>query len=338
MANSADAPKVRIEYLDIAKAIGILCIIAGHMGMPKVDRVVFTFHVPLFFLISGYFLNNTERMDCFVIKKARSLLIPYYFTGICLILIKIPINIIKGAADQIPKDVFHTLLQVLYASGTNTNHTIAGIRAIGAIWFLFALFWAEIIVRISLDKVRGGVLIIAAVTGYYTSRYVWLPFNLQAGAVSAIFVYLGALCKKKKVSEKSDWKIILAGFIALLLEVYFGIALYCVSNTYDHGIVSMIGAVLISGSVIEISKYIGKCRFLKKVLLFYGKNSMIILCWHLIELNNIPWDSLFSKMRILSEEPLLQSVLVFWAKLLFVTVCTYITLKVEFLKKIFGKK
>ena len=45
----------RIEYFDIAKGMGILSIILGHMGVEGVDRIVFTFHVPLFFLISGYF-------------------------------------------------------------------------------------------------------------------------------------------------------------------------------------------------------------------------------------------------------------------------------------------
>lgn len=31
----------------------MLCIIAGHFGIVSAERFVFTFHVPLFFLLSG---------------------------------------------------------------------------------------------------------------------------------------------------------------------------------------------------------------------------------------------------------------------------------------------
>ena len=154
--NIISSGKTRIEYLDIAKAIGILCIIAGHMGIARIDKIVFTFHVPLFFLISGYFLDMSEDIVLFTKKAARSLLIPYYFTGLCLILIKIPIDIIHGVPKQIPKDMFQILIRVLYASGTDTNNTIGGIASIGAIWFLYALFWAKVIVRVMLKIKWGG--------------------------------------------------------------------------------------------------------------------------------------------------------------------------------------
>ena len=40
----------------------MLCIIAGHFGIVSAGRFVFTFHVPLFFLLSGYFLST--KGDC----------------------------------------------------------------------------------------------------------------------------------------------------------------------------------------------------------------------------------------------------------------------------------
>lgn len=331
--------KTRIEYIDIAKAIGILCIIAGHMGISKIDRVVFTFHVPLFFLISGYFLNRTENTFLFIKKTARALLVPYYFTGMCLILVKIPIDIIKGVSDQIPKDLFRVLIQVLYASGTDMNKTIGGITQIGAIWFLFALFWAKIITKIAIDKKYGGgvFLFLVALLLYYSSLYIWLPFNIQSGAMASLFVYLGAIFKEWKILDRLDWKICMIGFIVLLSEVHFDIGLYVVANKYDYGIVSMIGAVLISGFVVEISKSIGKIQVLKKPLLFYGQNTLIILCYHLIELNNVPWHRLYNKMQMLKIQPWMQSMCIFCVKLIFVTLCTYITLHIKCLRKVFGK-
>lgn len=42
----------RVGYLDIAKGIAIICIVLGHLGIPAINRVVFTFHVPIFYFIT----------------------------------------------------------------------------------------------------------------------------------------------------------------------------------------------------------------------------------------------------------------------------------------------
>ena len=49
----------------------MLCIIAGHFGIVSAGRFVFTFHVPLFFLLSGYFLSTKVSFLPFMKQKAR---------------------------------------------------------------------------------------------------------------------------------------------------------------------------------------------------------------------------------------------------------------------------
>ena len=45
----------RIDWLDIAKGIAILCIIIGHsFGKNRIGVFIFSFHMPLFFILSGY--------------------------------------------------------------------------------------------------------------------------------------------------------------------------------------------------------------------------------------------------------------------------------------------
>ena len=41
----------RLQYIDIAKGIAMICIILGHLGNASINRIVFTFHVPFFFFI-----------------------------------------------------------------------------------------------------------------------------------------------------------------------------------------------------------------------------------------------------------------------------------------------
>lgn len=69
--------KERVRYFDIAKGVAIFCIIAGHMRNTIINNFVFTFHVPIFFLISGYFLKSNRPFKEFVTKKYNQLIRPY---------------------------------------------------------------------------------------------------------------------------------------------------------------------------------------------------------------------------------------------------------------------
>ena len=62
----------RLRSVDIARGIGILSIIVGHFGIPAIVRVVFTYHIPVFFLITGYFMKE-EPIPLFLRKKVKTL-------------------------------------------------------------------------------------------------------------------------------------------------------------------------------------------------------------------------------------------------------------------------
>jgi fucose 4-O-acetylase-like acetyltransferase len=49
--------KQRETWADIAKAIGILGVVLGHAGVPSIAKYMYWFHMPFFFLISGYFFK-----------------------------------------------------------------------------------------------------------------------------------------------------------------------------------------------------------------------------------------------------------------------------------------
>ena len=39
----------RIEWIDIARGIGIILVILGHIGIGKIGKFIYSFHIPLFF-------------------------------------------------------------------------------------------------------------------------------------------------------------------------------------------------------------------------------------------------------------------------------------------------
>ena len=85
----------RIRFFDIAKGIAILCVILSHSAIEAqfvvpshfaklIVSVCFSFHMPLFFILSGYFMHP-ERVFHWA-KEARQLLCTYLLTGVAVLL------------------------------------------------------------------------------------------------------------------------------------------------------------------------------------------------------------------------------------------------------------
>lgn len=90
--------KTRIGYIDITKCIAIAFIIIGHTGlvfpadsmqggMPgTMVKIAFSFHLPLFFIASGYFFPENRKFSLEFLKKdAKFLIIPYVITSAFII-------------------------------------------------------------------------------------------------------------------------------------------------------------------------------------------------------------------------------------------------------------
>ena len=87
--NVKDKKSKRVMFIDIAKGIAIICIILGHLGINNINRVVFTFHVPIFFMITGYFINKKYTIKEFIINKFKRLIVPYFITSFVIILLSL---------------------------------------------------------------------------------------------------------------------------------------------------------------------------------------------------------------------------------------------------------
>lgn len=65
--------KERNITLDIMKGIGIILMVIGHSGCPPfLKNFIYTFHMPLFFMISGYLI--TENRPNIIKKNKKSIL------------------------------------------------------------------------------------------------------------------------------------------------------------------------------------------------------------------------------------------------------------------------
>ena len=89
-----ETKKVRDRSFDILKGIGIMIMIMGHVtwgGDSELNIWYHSFHMPLFYIISGYFFKETDFLGL-IRKRLKSLLIPYTFWGLFFFLFDFIVN------------------------------------------------------------------------------------------------------------------------------------------------------------------------------------------------------------------------------------------------------
>ncbi len=291
----------RLNYIDIAKGISMVCIILGHLGNPSINRVVFTFHVPIFFLITGFFINEKTTLKEFIKIKARTLLLPYFIT--CAVIIVL--GTVKGFLTGDALSAFKTWLYASFYGAGDSYSEPFYIKGIGAIWFLWATFWASCFLKISLKMkppTRLLWVILLFLLGYYSRNICWFPFSIQAGACAVLFMYTGYLAKKCKpalAGLPAELKLS-ASVFALITTVFFirdFKSFWLVHCDVGRGIVDIFGSLCACWIVILISRFIdARTHFPNRFFSYFGRHSLLLLCVHIVELDLFPWWSLANRL------------------------------------------
>ena len=209
--------KQRIDYLDYAKGICIILMVACHAfasagkyghqieAMALSRSIIYQFHMPAFFILSGMFFKKeyTENLLLCVKDKLKHLWKPFVYSNMLFLLLH---NILCrfGIYDS-----------EMYRIGGVRGHlknalliTAFGYREqlTGPTWFLAALFWANIAFsiivfltrRIQNNRVKYICIVIYVLILYaigYTYREIGFA-SFMKGMVGTHFVMLGWLVKQ----------------------------------------------------------------------------------------------------------------------------------------------
>ena len=288
----------RLGYIDIAKGIAILCIVFGHMNIAAVNRVVFTFHVPLFYLITGYFTDADTNWRPFLRKKLRTLIVPYYLTCLAIILLAWLKSLLLPGGESTGDTVLHWIYASLYGLGFTTYKPFP-IYPIGAIWFLWATFWGSLLLRCLLGRTplfRLAAVLLLGLFGCLSGKVIWLPLSFQPGCCALLYMYLGHLWRRSQnAKQQLSPEVRTAGCVFAAIVWLFFIrdfqTFWLVSCDFGRGAVDFFGSVCACIVVFQISRIIEKkLPRLTRWLSYLGRYSLILLCVHIIELNLFPWD------------------------------------------------
>lgn len=194
----------RDPTIDMAKGFGMLLVVLGHSPIVQQEkgelyRLIFSFHMPLFFFLSGVFFNPSKSLSDSLVEKGGALLKPYFVTLLSLAALH---------AMTKSQDVASTIAGVLYGGGDTIEWS--------PLWFLPHLFvvslfsWAManvVLKRTPPTVVQPLLVLLLFFVGVMLIRHVgpWsfdflaqtvtlqgLPWSLDLLPLSASYFLLGA--------------------------------------------------------------------------------------------------------------------------------------------------
>lgn len=247
--------KKRNVAIDIAKGIGILLVIIGHGSIPSWSKdAIFSFHMPLFFILSGYFFRS-ETPLVRMRKDARRLLLPYVVTIAVITLYMVAVHqVIKHDGWYY---TVNTLWFWIYPTGAP-----GGLNFSGPVWFLFALFWTKGTFNL-IEKVHSPwsyfLLAFVALAPLYLYYLIGrdLPLAISQGLISIVFFWGGYEWKKHEASlGGSRFKSMLLISLAVWVIGAMCSDLDVMRMIYHNYPICVLTAFAGTYIVIEISKFI----------------------------------------------------------------------------------
>lgn len=183
--------RIRNEKMDNVKAILILLVVIGHFvenaakqtGVTKsIFLFIYSFHMPLFIFVSGYFCVNTVKDKNRTWKKVQTFLLYYLALKILIFIVQ---AVMRGSAS------FHLLEEN------------------GIPWYLFvmAIYYPVVYSIRNLNKKH--ILIIAFVLGIMVGydKSIGDYLVLSRAIVYFPFFLLGWMCSEARIGEKYEKKI-----------------------------------------------------------------------------------------------------------------------------------
>lgn len=302
--------KSRIEWIDICKAFAIYLMVMGHVGVSKnINIFIHTFHMPVFFILSGFCFNEKKNNNIkdLIKKRFLSLMVPYFIFATGLFIFWDVALLILNRPEEMRE--ISNLLKSMFWFNTNAS-------AFGVIqWFLPCLFLSEIIFCIickitKSSLLKCGITLIVLSILAYTYPIIFnfrLPLALDCSLMATVFFGIGWLIKSIKIDKISN--IIQTNkFKSLVIIILFGIVLSPLiylngevnMRTIKYGnyflffFNSITYSMLLMAFSITVSNIFEKSK-ITKFIQWIGRNTLVVLllnstiirCWQVVSSNKI---------------------------------------------------
>ncbi|MDE2430423.1 MAG: acyltransferase family protein, partial [Burkholderiales bacterium] len=210
-------------WVDYARGIGIFLVVAGHVSrgvfnagiemntelFKLTDSIIYSFHMPLFFFLSGLFvLPSFEKYgrNGLIAEKINSVFYPYVVWSLLQGLIEVALSRFTTAKTSIPE-----VLAFLWQPRAQ-------------FWFLYVLLLIFVIAAVLLrphSKKYNGLFPLLAIPAWLAQIFFKLPFPLDFIANYAIFFFLGMRFNEiKHIFQQKSLLLTLVGLGSFLIFQY----------------------------------------------------------------------------------------------------------------------
>jgi fucose 4-O-acetylase-like acetyltransferase len=271
----------RNHTLDVTKGLGIILVVLGHNWLVlheegELFRIIFSFHMPLFFFLSGMFLRNAGTFKEFAVSRANSLLKPYFATLFFVAIITWLFQAFKTKA--LPPDFLRVIKGIFYATGSTIEWV--------PLWFLPHLFIVSVVAFLILrfvTSIRARIpLAIASLgAGVFILNPVDLPWSIDLLPISLSFLLTGYLCRnfvKSMPFNGSHLVLAVAAFSSL--HFFYNETINLNFRHYGNFIVSTLQALLGIYICLSLSSLLTRWKFVSICIAYIGSGSLFILLFH----------------------------------------------------------
>ena len=280
----------RNTIIDVMKGIGMLLVIIGHCVYfgGFIHNWIFSFHMPLFFILSGLFFRESS-LPILLKKKTKSLLFPYVIFFIIGLLITLLIPAWRNKLS------FSGIAIDIYLGNP-------GIVNVSSVWFLVCLFVSMLLLHMvlqikKLNKklsyiILGVVVIFGFICGKLQNIVLLnlpcqrLPLDIDTACVALLFIWAGYKFKDKifksvnqlEGKNLKQLRILLlgVGIIQILIVINNGrVNLY--GMTYNNCILYIMEAIVGFSFICVFSVIISHFELIRNWLMWWGQNTIKIL-------------------------------------------------------------
>lgn len=281
--------KVRDKLIDIAKGVGILLVVFAHTYSGTLSGIIYYFHMPLFFMLTGCALTYSSRRGLRWGCLAKSIVVPYLafsllnFTYWALLESRLrPIHEgdlfpwLSGRLDMKWQQFLNIFTAISFKDAFLYNVVL---------WFLPCLFVCRVLfgwLRQSRHSLELSVLLAAIGYGCIYGLKLELPWCVELALAATPLIFL-ANWGYKAFREHLGVTLALisagGGYAALyIIYLLTDIRIDMRAHELNGG---WFYVLAIMGSVSTLSL----CRLLEKTWLvnvfsYLGRNSLIIMCLH----------------------------------------------------------
>ena len=278
----------RLDYIDVAKGMCILLVVMGHIlqyncegnGARMVFDFIYSFHMPVFMLLSGYVVSLSrdrvvkENAMVFIKNKFVSLVIPFLVWG----LVVMPFIVRRDSFS-----CFSAIAKELALQPDTGAWFLISLFCIQVYFLLFCLFanTLKCKTQMNAEAISLAVVLGVLLLGHKTLN-VCCP-NLRGGVSFymperyVFFFFLGYSFNRYLVRQLyKKWIMLVSAlvFVALVRYYTFG------NDPYK---LQMLCGIFASIIVLHIARAIDQLKSLetcKEKLVLYGKNSLVIYLTH----------------------------------------------------------